>query len=161
MGREKGLLNLSSNYELQSASPFDAREKVESKADLIATSTWTSTDTLIYTWKGMPVSVINDDISTNNGRYILMNDDYTVDSNWVKLSTSELSITFGANQQLPFMNETATDLSYSANLTFDGTDLNIKGAALCQELIITNTSGVAKYKIIYNDTYDSLETIKL
>lgn len=40
-------------------------------------------------------------------------------------------------------------------------DSSFPGAVKCQEIILTDTSGVSKYKIVYNATDDSLETIKL
>jgi hypothetical protein len=80
--REKGVLNLSANFEAQKSAPIDARMLVGKKADLINPTTWTANDGGNYIYKGIIVSV-NDD-TTNNGLYILKGDDYTQESSWEK-----------------------------------------------------------------------------
>ena len=50
--------------------------------------------------------------------------------------------------------DTTNGLDSTGNITTDS-------SIVCQEIIITNSSGTAKYKISYNDTTDSLDTIKL
>jgi hypothetical protein len=81
MARNKGLASFSANFEAQIAAPIDARMTVATKNELYQASTWQANDGLIYTYKGMVVSVNNDTI--NNGVYILIADDYTSSANWI------------------------------------------------------------------------------
>ena len=48
MSREKGTFLVPANYEPQKAAPFDARMKVESKADLTLEKTWKLRDGEIW-----------------------------------------------------------------------------------------------------------------
>ena len=50
MARTKGLLPLSGNFEPQVAGPFDARSRVETKADLLLLATWQAKDGNPYTY---------------------------------------------------------------------------------------------------------------
>lgn len=84
MGRTKGLLPLSGNFEPQVAGPFDARSRVETKADLLLTATWQAKDGNPYTYVGMVVSVYADATEKNNGIYRLKAADYTQEGNWEK-----------------------------------------------------------------------------
>ena len=86
MGRSKGLLNISANFEPQMAAPFDAREIVGEKAELTSENIWKANDGTVYAYKGMKVVVINDTLE-NNGLYLLKDIDYTNISNWEKIST--------------------------------------------------------------------------
>lgn len=85
MGRNKGTNNYSNNFEPQVAGLLDARTRVDTRADLTLTSTWTSSDGNVYLPKGIRVSVTDDTTTANNGIYVLMSDDYTVSSNWKKI----------------------------------------------------------------------------
>jgi hypothetical protein len=87
MSRVKGLLSISANWEPKTAEPFDARSRVGLKSDLIKSETWRIGNNS-YTYKEMIVSVFNDTIE-NNGPYRLIGDDYTIESNWIKLVPSE------------------------------------------------------------------------
>lgn len=87
MSRQKGLLNLSANFEPQVAEPLDGRTRVSSKSDLYSSSTWTSVDGNNYLYLGIIVSVYDDTIPDNNGAYQLQNSDYTLESSWTKVGT--------------------------------------------------------------------------
>lgn len=89
MSRTQGLLSISANFESQSAEPFDARTRVEILSDLTQTSVWESSDSNVYTYVGMIVSVYNDLTLDNNGVYRLKDSDYTDINNWEKLGASE------------------------------------------------------------------------
>lgn len=52
------------------------------------------------------------------------------------ISASGSGVTFGADNQIPFTNATTDDFDYSANLTYDGTDLIVGGVDVLTE---TNT----------------------
>ena len=84
MGRTKGLLSLSGNFEPQVAGPFDARSRVETKADLLLLATWQAKDGNPYTYVGMVVTVYADTTEKNNGIYRLKAADYTQEGNWEK-----------------------------------------------------------------------------
>ena len=72
MGRTKGLLPLSGNFEPQVVGPFDARSRVETKADLLLLATWQAKDGNPYTYVGMVVTVYADATEENNGIYRLL-----------------------------------------------------------------------------------------
>ena len=93
MGRITGDSIFPANFEPRKAVPFDARTVVDSGSDLISLNTWNTGDGNAYTYKGMIVSVIND--NSNNGVYQLTNDNYDTESNWKVISSdSSLLITF-------------------------------------------------------------------
>ena len=89
MARTKGTLALSANFEVKMAEPLDARSRVATKAELILAATWTSTDSNVYTYVGMPVSVYADSTAANNGIYRLKAADYKVAANWEKMASSD------------------------------------------------------------------------
>jgi len=82
MARTKGLLDISANFEPETATPFDARAKVLTKADLLLTATWGT-----FSYKGMPVSVTDDSTAENNGLYILKEDDFTAEASWEQVGS--------------------------------------------------------------------------
>lgn len=84
MSRKKGLLNISANFEPQIASPFDSRTVVDTFSDLTNPSTFVSTDSNSYVYKGLVVSVVNDP-GAGNGIYLLKGLPSTDKSNWEKL----------------------------------------------------------------------------
>ena len=93
MARTPGLLNISSNFEPDTAEPFDARLRVPLLSDLTNSATFGS-----YFYLGMIVSVYND--SGNNGAYRLNALPLTTLSNWEKLGATtadkiKYSIIFG------------------------------------------------------------------
>ena len=63
MGLIKGVINFGSNFNIGAKGPIDARQRVETIADL--TTAWTKN---IPAYKGMVVSVLED-----NSIYILIN----------------------------------------------------------------------------------------
>ena len=74
MARQKGTLKLPSNIELEASAPLDARELVNTVADLTASGSFP------YPYVGMTVTV-----KATGDKYVLMGDDPTVSANW-KLS---------------------------------------------------------------------------
>lgn len=111
MARTKGLLPLSGNFEPQVAGPFDARSRVETKADLLLTATWQAKDGNPYTYVGMVVTVYADATEENNGIYRLKAADYTQANNWEKAGAGATVDLDTINTQLSTANEaeTATD----------------------------------------------------
>lgn len=80
MARTRGLLNFSGNFEVNSATPFDARVVIPTKAELLLDTSWQN-DGTSYAYKGMVVAVYDDD--GNNGIYVLIDNDYTDEGNWL------------------------------------------------------------------------------
>ena len=89
MARYRGTFTAAANYEPLKAAPFDARQLVETKSDLINPSTWQQLNGDIWTYIGMMVVVSSDVNSNNNGLYILKDKDYTIISNWEKQATNK------------------------------------------------------------------------
>lgn len=85
MARYEGLFMAPANYEPLIAAPFDARELVEARSDLLNPATWeTSEGRGVWTYVGMKV-VVSSDVDVNKrGLYILINDDFTKLENWRK-----------------------------------------------------------------------------
>lgn len=88
MARYKGIFKTSNNYEPQVAGPFDARMLVQHKADLTNINTWKQTDGSVWTYAGMIVTVAAD-TPENNGVYMLLAKDYSLESNWRKLAEDD------------------------------------------------------------------------
>lgn len=85
MARYKGIFKTSNNYEPQVAGPFDARMLVQLKSDLTDKKTWAQTDGGVWTYAGMIVAVAAD-TPENNGVYMLLAKDYSIESNWRKFA---------------------------------------------------------------------------
>lgn len=82
--RPNGLLSISANFEPQIAAPFDARQYVPSKVDLISENTWLANDNNLYIYVGMMVSVSQDADPTLNGVYVLLDvPNYTNFNSWL------------------------------------------------------------------------------
>jgi hypothetical protein len=87
MSRQQGLFPISGNFETRIAAPLDTRLVANTISNLTDIEYWKSGDNNVYLYKGIAVSVWNDD-PDNNGIYILTNDVYTDIENWLKVSGS-------------------------------------------------------------------------
>ena len=85
MARRKGIVNVSTDYEVKIKAPFDARQLCNTKDDLIDEASWSYASTYV----GMLVSIANDPVADNNGVYFLKIDTPTDESSWVKLFDTE------------------------------------------------------------------------
>lgn len=83
MPKSNGLLSISANFDVNIAAPFDSKNEVDYKSDLIASGTFNN-----YQYKGMVVSVVNDTTPSNNGVYWLNTATHTSYSAWDKLGGS-------------------------------------------------------------------------
>lgn len=91
MGRNKGTFNYSANFEPRLESPLDARLVVDEINDLINPITWQDSDSLVWLYNGMPVSVTD---PSTRGIYVLIDkDNYTSFSAWEKIA-ADASINF-------------------------------------------------------------------
>jgi hypothetical protein len=86
MPRVKGLFPFSGNFEIRYATPLDTRLVANTTQDLTNPDYWKSRDGSFYTYKGMAVSVWND-TETNNGIYILKDNNFQDISNWIKITS--------------------------------------------------------------------------
>jgi hypothetical protein len=88
MSRNKGTFNFSSNYEVLTKAPLDARTVVDTKSNLITPNMWQDADSNIWLYKGLVVSVVADPSIENNGLYFLLDDTtYTSYDSWLKIIT--------------------------------------------------------------------------
>jgi hypothetical protein len=96
MGRNRGAVNVTTNYEVQVKKPFDARTVVPTYADLLLVDNWYKKGTTsIIAYNGLPVSVVDTSDTSKNGLYILFDPacttslkspDVTKEENWHKLA---------------------------------------------------------------------------
>ena len=87
MARERGTFNFSASLEIKKEGALDARQVVQTKAELIQASTWLDDDDKIWLYNGLLVCVVAD-TDINNGVYFLTDkDNYTDSSNWIKISS--------------------------------------------------------------------------
>lgn len=92
MARDKGINSYSANFEPQVAGPLDARQKVDTVAELLLTSTWLANDGGDYSYVGMLVTVNNDPDINKNGIYRLKASDYSLAENWEQNITSVTAV---------------------------------------------------------------------
>jgi hypothetical protein len=82
MARYKGTFQNPANYEPLIAAPFDARELVDTKADLRAASTWQQKNGDLWLYEGMEVKVKDE-----HSIYILNNPvSYFLEESWSKIA---------------------------------------------------------------------------
>lgn len=74
MARQKGMLNLSGNIEVNAGAPFDARDIVPTKADLTASGNFP------YAYVGMETYVVEED-----KKYRYMGGGVTTLANWKEI----------------------------------------------------------------------------
>lgn len=85
MARYKGTFSVAANYEPLVGGPFDARELVNTKADLIAAKTWQQPNGDLWIYEGMKV-VVKDE----HAIYILLNPiSYFLESSWLRFANME------------------------------------------------------------------------
>lgn len=87
MARERGTFNFSASLEIKKEGALDARQVVNTKAELTQASTWLDDDNKIWLYNGLLVCVVAD-TDINNGVYFLIDkDNYTTSTNWVKIGS--------------------------------------------------------------------------
>ena len=99
--RVRGDFSIATNYEVKRNAPFDARMLAGTKADLTDPTQWESPITM---YAGMIVAVINDEIESNNGVYILKRLPFVTESNWEKLADSDSFAQFQAQIEADLTN---------------------------------------------------------
>ena len=132
MGREKGTLNISANFEPQIAAPFDSRIVVDTYADLTAEDTFISTDGNNYAYVGMIVSVVADTDSNNNGIYLLKALPTTSAENWAGVGKGFSGITPEYSDSVGYeVGDIIVYISPYAELLEDGDPLKEEGLYEC------------------------------
>lgn len=85
MSRERGTFNFSASLEVKKQGALDSRLVVNTYAELTQASTWADTDSKVWLYDGMIVSVTKDS-EDKNGVYILTNKDlYNQASSWSRI----------------------------------------------------------------------------
>ena len=122
MARIKGVFLNSANYEPQIAAPFDARQRVEYRRDLIDPTCWTSSNGARYIYNGMIV-VVCKDTPANNGVYIL--NDVTIFNTyegWYKLANEEQIENLQRQIDNMQIGDGSVDLDSESELPAEGTE---------------------------------------
>lgn len=141
MSRYRGTFTVAANYEPLKAAPFDSRELVEAKSDLVLRSTWQQENGDVWSYVGMKVVVASDIDVNNNGLYILIDKDYTQYSNWRKCAderdiarlleeienleisgSGSLDITLDTDEELPEIGDSNTTYYIKENTTIQRWD---------------------------------------
>ena len=90
MDRYKGTFEIASNYEIQKAAPFDARQLVKTKESLTKPETWKDSNDEVWLFKGLITAVSQDVVIDNNGIYWLEDETrYQEAAAWKKLANAE------------------------------------------------------------------------
>lgn len=107
MSRDRGTFTFAANFEPLLRAPIDARQRVNTKADLTSPTTWDDGTGQYWLYAGMLVSVVSDSTPSNNGLYYLTNHMFFTDPNmWVKIGVGSIdasgtsSMTFQLNNGL-------------------------------------------------------------
>lgn len=88
MGRNKGTFDFSANLEGIIEGPIDAKQVVDTQADLINPVTWDDGTGTYWIYNGMMVAVGNDPALVLNGIYILLDkDNFTDLENWLNVGS--------------------------------------------------------------------------
>lgn len=82
---------------------------VDTKADLVNPATWRQLNGDIWVYQGMIVAVAADSDPNNNGIYVLMGSNYTLETSWEKQAT---------NKDITSLQQQIDDLELSGN-SFD------------------------------------------
>lgn len=87
MARERGTFNFSASLEIKKEGALDARQVVQTKAELILPETWIDEDSKVWLYKGLITAVVAD-TEDNNGIYFLKDKDtYTNADSWAKVAS--------------------------------------------------------------------------
>jgi hypothetical protein len=86
MARNKGTFQFAANFEVKAAEALDPRIVVSKKSELINKDTWPGDGDIIYLYKGILVSVQEEDAVYMLVDYTkILDEDY---SGWMKINTS-------------------------------------------------------------------------
>lgn len=128
MSRNKGTFTFAANFEPLVQAPLDARMRVSSIADLISPAIWLDSNSNLWLYSGLLVSIVDDPDPLNNGLYFLSDKDtYTTPSSWIKIGATSGVIDASGTSSVSFqlnnggygviLTDTAGNLTVN---TFDG-----------------------------------------
>lgn len=150
MTRNKGTFNFAANFEVLTKAPLDARLVVDTKSNLTDPAIWEDSNTNVWLYNGIVVSVVSDPTATNNGLYFLTDEaNYNDPASWIKVSaggdsdasgTSSISFQLNNGESGVVLKDSSGNLEV---LNSDGISLaNITaGTVEVQSLKIDNLSG--------------------
>ena len=96
--RTTGTFNRSSNFEPLLKAPLDARQVVNTFADLTDPSSWTDSAGNVWLYNGAIVGIANDPSTSRNGVYVLLDvTHYNLTSSWLHASSGSGGASDGQN----------------------------------------------------------------
>ena len=119
--RVRGDFSIATNYEVKRDAPFDARMLAGTKADLTDPTQWESPITM---YAGMIVAVVEDEVESNNGIYILKRLPFVNEANWEKLVDTNSFADFQTQIEAA-TNDMATNAGVDAKLAEYATTANV------------------------------------
>lgn len=107
MARERGTFNFSANLEVKKQGALDSRLVIQTYAELTQSSTWADTDSKVWLYDGMIVSVVADSTG-KNGVYMLTDKErYNEAGSWTRIDA-------GAAEKLQVIDNLTSDLTTAA-----------------------------------------------
>jgi hypothetical protein len=155
MSKQQGTFLFPANFEPRVAAPLDTRLVANKITDLTSYSYWISTDGNVYLYKGIQVSVWDDNIN-NNGVYILTDDNYTDINNWLKVglsSDSPIDINFGNTETISFLQNGSTYSAFINQDSITASNLKTVDGGATAGYILSN-DGVGNFKWIEQNEFD-------
>lgn len=135
MARNKGQFSFSANYEVKNTAPLDARQRTALYSDLILDETWTGLfGSETWAYAGMIVSVYADPLESNNGIYRLKETPHTVEANWEKIGTGDVTKAY-VDGSLATRDASITQLftnpTFSTSFGIGDWTIDVSGPSLC------------------------------
>lgn len=85
MARERGTFNFSASLEVKKQGALDSRLVIQTYAELTQAATWADTDSKIWLYDGMIVSVVKDSTGKNGVYMLTSKDNYNQTSSWTRI----------------------------------------------------------------------------
>lgn len=131
MARNIGTFEFPSNFEVKKSAPLDARVQTGLKTELT---------NLPFPYKGMIVSV-TDDISDNNGTYVLQDADGSVLANWEKIASNTVTnLTYVGNLLTLTLSDGST---FTATINTAGSSVTTPTGQVGTSTVSTSLNNVA------------------
>lgn len=135
MARNKGQFSFSANYEVKNTAPLDARQRTALKSDLTTADTWQGlSGSETWAYAGMIVSVYADPTPANNGIYRLKEAPYSVEANWEKIGTGDVTLSYvdgSLAKRDASINKLFIDPTFSTSFGIGNWTIDTSGTNLC------------------------------
>jgi hypothetical protein len=119
MARERGTFNFSASLEVKKQGALDSRLVVQTYAELTQPATWADTDSKVWLYDGMVVSIVADETG-KNGLYMLTDkEQYQSTASWSRIDS-------GAVEAIQVVDNLESDLTTAALSAKQGKVLNGK-----------------------------------